>query len=116
MGAFFNFVAAFMFTLEVAGTLGKGLVKLKRSEPICNSERFYRGYRMGHYNMVLWFADKLFPRFDGRICWSSCRKSGFFCYYRPWMYYPDFDFIVVAPVMGLVIAFILMAAETVMFH
>lgn len=26
--AFFNFVAAFLFTLKVAGTLGKGLVQL----------------------------------------------------------------------------------------
>lgn len=113
--AFFNFVAAFLFTLKVAGTLGKGLVQL-------NEVTVYviLGGLFGAivWDLITWYyglPTSSSHALMGGYAGAAVAKAGFSVIIGSgWI--PTLIFIIVAPVMGLVIAFVLMAAVMWIFH
>ncbi|HUI31311.1 MAG TPA: inorganic phosphate transporter [Candidatus Acidoferrales bacterium] len=113
--AFFNFVAAFMFTLKVAGTLGKGLVQL-------NDVTVYviLGGLCGAiiWDLITWYyglPTSSSHALMGGYAGAAIAKAGFSAII-PHGWIPTLIFIVVAPVMGLVVAFLLMAIVMWLFH
>jgi len=113
--AFFNFVAAFMFTLKVAGTLGKGLVDLRA----VNQYVILSGL-MGAitWDLITWYyglPTSSSHALMGGYAGAAIAKVGFSAIIvHGWI--PTLVFIVVAPVMGLVVAFFLMTSVMWIFH
>lgn len=113
--AFFNFVAAFFFTLKVAGTLGEGLVEL-------HSVTVYviLGGLIGAilWDIVTWYyglPTSSSHALMGGYAGAAIAKAGF-SVIIPAGWTPTLAFIVVAPVMGLVVAFALMTSVMWAFH
>lgn len=113
--AFFNFIAAFMFTLKVAGTLGKGLVELSA----VNQYVILSGL-IGAivWDLITWYYGlpvSSSHALMGGYAGAAIAKAGFSVIIgRGWT--PTLIFIVVAPVMGLVVAFTLMTGVMWLFH
>lgn len=113
--AFFNFVAAFLFTLKVAGTLGNGLVEL-------NEVNVYviLGGLAGAiiWDIITWYyglPTSSSHAIMGGYAGAAVAKAGF-SVIIPHGWTPTLIFIVIAPVMGLVVAFFLMTAVMWLFH
>jgi PiT family inorganic phosphate transporter len=113
--AFFNFVAAFMFTLKVAGTLGQGLVELRAVNQYVILSGLIGAIA---WDIITWYyglPTSSSQALMGGYAGAAVAKAGFSVIIgHGWI--PTLIFIVVAPVMGLVIAFVLMAAVMWMFH
>ena len=113
--AFFNFVAAFLFTLKVAGTLGKGLVELNEV-----SVYVILGGLAGAivWDIITWYyglPTSSSHALMGGYAGAAVAKAGFSAII-PHGWTPTLIFIVVAPMMGLIIAFLLMTGVMWLFH
>ncbi len=113
--AFFNFVAAFLFTLKVAGTLGKGLVELNEV-----SVYVILGGLAGAivWDIITWYyglPTSSSHALMGGYAGAAVAKAGFSAII-PHGWTLTLIFIVVAPVMGLIIAFLLMTGVMWLFH
>ncbi len=113
--AFFNFVAAFLFTLKVAGTLGKGLVELNEV-----SVYVILGGLVGAivWDIITWYyglPTSSSHALMGGYAGAAVAKAGFSAII-PHGWTLTLIFIVVAPVMGLIIAFLLMTGVMWLFH
>jgi PiT family inorganic phosphate transporter len=113
--AFFNFVAAFLFTLKVAGTLGKGLVELSA----VNQYVILSGLAGAIvWDLITWYyglPTSSSHALMGGYAGAAVAKAGFSVIIGSgWI--PTLIFIAVAPAMGFVIAFILMIAVMWLFH
>ncbi len=113
--AFFNFVAAFLFTLNVAGTLGKGLVQLSEVNQYVILSGLIGAIA---WDLITWYyglPTSSSHALMGGYAGAAVAKAGFsVIILHGWT--PTLIFIVVAPVMGLLIAFSLMTAVMWMFH
>ncbi len=113
--AFFNFIAAFMFTLKVAGTLGKGLVELSAVNQYVILSGLVGAIA---WDLITWYyglPTSSSHALMGGYAGAAVAKAGFsVIILHGWV--PTLIFIVIAPVMGLVIAFLLMTAVMWMFH
>jgi PiT family inorganic phosphate transporter len=113
--AFFNFIAAFFFGLKVADTLGKGLVELSAV-----NEYVILSGLLGAiaWDIITWYyglPTSSSHALMGGYAGAAIAKAGFSAIlYGGWS--GTVAFIVIAPVMGLVIAFLLMTAVTWIFH
>ncbi len=113
--AFFNFIAAFFFGLKVADTLGKGLVELSAV-----NEYVILGGLIGAiaWDLITWYyglPTSSSHALMGGYAGAAIAKAGFSAIlYSGWT--GTVIFIVVAPVMGLVVAFLLMTAVMWIFH
>ncbi len=113
--AFFNFIAAFFFGLKVADTLGKGLVELGAINVYVILSGLFGAIA---WDLITWYyglptssSHALMGGYGG----AAIAKAGFSAIlYKGWT--GTVLFIVVAPLMGLVVAFILMTAVTWLFH
>ncbi len=113
--AFFNFVAAFMFTLKVAGTLGKGLVQLNEVTVYVILGGLFGAI---FWDLITWYyglPTSSSHALMGGYAGAAVAKAGF-SVIIPNGWTPTLIFIVVAPVMGLVIAFLLMTGVMWLFH
>ncbi len=113
--AFFNFIAAFLFTLKVAGTLGKGLVELNEV-----SVYVILGGLAGAivWDIITWYyglPTSSSHALMGGYAGAAVAKAGFSAII-PHGWTPTLIFIVVAPMMGLIIAFLLMTGVMWLFH
>jgi PiT family inorganic phosphate transporter len=115
--AFFNLVAAFMFDVHVAKTIGKGLIDLNSIAP-------------GHYvimsgligaivwNIITWYygiPTSSSHALIGGYAGAAIAKAGFgVILFSGWI--KTLIFIVIAPMIGLVMGFILMAGLMWIFH
>ncbi len=113
--AFFNFVAAFLFNLKVAGTLGKGLVELSAVNQYVILSGLIGAIT---WDIITWYyglPTSSSHALMGGYAGAAVAKAGFSVIIgHGWI--PTLIFIVVAPVMGLVVAFLLMTAVMWMFH
>jgi inorganic phosphate transporter, PiT family len=113
--AFFNFIAAFFFGLKVADTLGKGLVELSAV-----NEYVILGGLIGAiaWDLITWYyglPTSSSHALMGGYAGAAIAKAGFSAIlYSGWT--GTVVFIVVAPVMGLLVAFSLMTAVMWIFH
>ncbi|MCL4540464.1 MAG: inorganic phosphate transporter [Bacteroidetes bacterium] len=113
--AFFNFIAAFFFGLKVADTLGKGLVELGAINVYVILSGLFGAIA---WDLITWYyglptssSHALMGGYGG----AAIAKAGFSAIlYKGWA--GTVLFIVVAPAMGLTIAFILMTTVTWLFH
>ncbi len=113
--AFFNFIAAFFFGLKVADTLGKGLVALGAINVYVILSGLFGAIA---WDLITWYyglptssSHALMGGYGG----AAIAKAGFSAIlYKGWT--GTLLFIVVAPLMGLVVAFILMTTVTWLFH
>jgi PiT family inorganic phosphate transporter len=113
--AFFNFIAAFLFTLKVAGTLGKGLVELSAVNQYVILAGLIGAIA---WDIITWYYGlpvSSSHALMGGYAGAAIAKAGLSVIIgRGWI--PTLIFIVVAPVMGLIIAFCLMTAVMWGFH
>ncbi len=113
--AFFNFIAAFFFGLKVADTLGKGLVELGAINVYVILSGLFGAIA---WDLITWYyglptssSHALMGGYGG----AAIAKAGFSAIlYKGWT--PTVLFIVVAPLMGLLVAFILMTTVIWLFH
>jgi PiT family inorganic phosphate transporter len=113
--AFFNLVAAFLFDVHVAKTMGKGLIELSAV-----NEWVIMSGLIGAivWNLITWFygipsssSHALMGGYGG----AAIAKAGFgVILYDGWS--KTLLFIVLAPLMGMVMGFILMASLMWIFH
>jgi len=113
--AFFNLIAAFLFDVHVAKTIGKGLVHLEAV-----NEYVILAALIGAivWNLLTWFygipcssSHALMGGFAG----AAIAKAGFDAIiYGGWT--KTLLFIVIAPLMGMVMGFVLMVIVTWIFH
>ncbi|HLP16523.1 MAG TPA: inorganic phosphate transporter [Bacteroidota bacterium] len=113
--AFFNLVAAFFFDVHVAKTIGKGLIELSAVNEYVIMSALIGAIA---WNLITWYygipsssSHALMGGFAGaaiaRAGWSSI-------IYHGWT--NTLVFIVVAPMMGMVMGFVIMAALMWIFH
>lgn len=113
--AFFNLVAAFLFDVHVAKTLGKGLVELGAV-----NEYVIMSGLLGAiaWNLITWYfglPTSSSHALMGGYAGAAVAKAGVGCIiYSGWT--KTLMFIVIAPLMGMVIGFALMAALMWMLH
>ncbi len=113
--AFFNFIAAFFFGLKVADTLGKGLVELS----VVNQYVILSGL-IGAiaWDIITWYyglPTSSSHALMGGYAGAAIAKAGFSAIlYSGWT--GTVAFIVVAPIMGLSVAFLLMLVVVWVFH
>lgn len=113
--AFFNLVAAFMFDVHIAKTVGKGLIDLAQID-----EFVILGGLLGAiaWNLITWYygiPSSSSHALVGGYAGAAVAKAGFgSIIYSGWT--NTIIFIAVAPLMGMVMAFILMAAMMWIFH
>jgi inorganic phosphate transporter, PiT family len=113
--AFFNLVAAFLFDVQVAKTIGKGLIELTS----INEYVILSGLTGAIvWNLVTWFygiPTSSSHALMGGYAGAAITKAGFGTIIMSgWT--KTLIFIVVAPVMGMVLGFILMVIVMWMFH
>lgn len=113
--AFFNFIAAFFFTLRVADTLGKGLVELG----VVNQYVIMAGlFGAIIWDIITWYyglPTSSSHALMGGYAGAAIAKAGFNAIIvHGWT--GTVIFIVIAPLMGFVIAFMLMVTITWIFH
>lgn len=113
--AFFNFIAAFFFGLRVADTLGKGLVELSAVNEYVIMSGLIGAIA---WDLITWYyglPTSSSHALMGGYAGAAIAKAGFSAIlYSGWT--GTILFIVVAPVMGLTIAFMLMTAVIWIFH
>ena len=113
--AFFNFIAAFFFGLRVADTLGKGLVELSAVNEYVIMSGLIGAIA---WDLITWYyglPTSSSHALMGGYAGAAVAKAGFSAIlYSGWT--GTLIFIVVAPVMGLVVAFLLMTAVMWIFH
>jgi len=113
--AFFNLVAAFLFDVHIAKTIGKGLVDLKAVD-----QYVILAGLMGAiaWNLITWFygiPSSSSHALIGGYAGAAVMRSGFGCIiYSGWT--KTLLFIAIAPLMGMAMGFILMFTLTWMFH
>jgi PiT family inorganic phosphate transporter len=113
--AFFNLAAAFLFDVHVAKTIGKGLVELSAV-----TEYVILSGLLGAiaWNLLTWYygiPSSSSHALMGGYAGAAISHAGFDAViYHGWI--KTVVFIVVAPVMGMVIGFVLMAAVMWIFH
>ncbi len=113
--AFFNLVAAFMFDVHIAKTVGKGLIHLELVD-----EFVILGGLFGAiiWNLITWYygiPSSSSHALVGGYAGSAIAKAGFGAViYSGWT--NTLIFIAVAPLMGMVMAFILMSSMMWLFH
>jgi len=113
--AFFNLVAAFFFDVHVANTLGKGLVELSAV-----NQYVIMGGLIGAicWNLITWYfglPTSSSHALMGGYAGAAVAKAGFgSILYGAWV--KTVIFIFVAPLMGMVMGFILMLILMWMFH
>jgi PiT family inorganic phosphate transporter len=113
--AFFNFIAAFFFGLKVADTLGKGLVELSAV-----NEYVILSGLVGAivWDLITWYyglPTSSSHALMGGYAGAAIVKAGFSAIVLSgWT--PTLIFIAVAPIMGFVVAFLLMVCVMWMFH
>jgi len=113
--AFFNFIAAFLFTLKVAGTLGKGLIQLNEVTVYVILAGLFGAII---WDLITWYyglPTSSSHALMGGYAGAAVAKAGV-SVIIPHGWTPTLLFIMVAPVMGLVIAFMLMACVMWLFH
>jgi PiT family inorganic phosphate transporter len=113
--AFFNLVAAFLFEVHVAKTLGKGLVDLNAV-----TEYVIMAGLLGAiaWNIITWYyglPTSSSHALMGGYAGAAIARAGFGAIlYEGW--WKTIAFIFIAPLMGMVMGFILMAMLMWMFH
>jgi PiT family inorganic phosphate transporter len=113
--AFFNLAAAFLFETHVAKTIGKGLIDLAAV-----NEYVIMGGLLGaiSWNLITWYfgiPSSSSHALMGGYAGSAIAKAGFgSILYHGWI--NTILFIAVAPLMGMVMAFILMTTVMWLFH
>jgi PiT family inorganic phosphate transporter len=113
--AFFNLVAAFLFDVQVAKTIGKGLIDLAAV-----NEYVIMGALLGAivWNLITWYfgiPSSSSHALMGGYAGAAIAKAGFgSILYHGWI--NTIVFIAVAPMMGMVMAFILMTTVMWLFH
>ena len=113
--AFFNLVAAFMFDVHIAKTVGKGLIDLAQID-----EFVILGGLLGAiaWNLITWYygiPSSSSHALVGGYAGAAVAKAGFgSIIYSGWT--NTLIFIAVAPLMGMAMAFILMASMMWIFH
>ena len=113
--AFFNLIAAFMFDVHVAKTIGKGLIDLAAV-----TEYVILSGLIGAivWNLVTWWFGipcSSSHALMGGYAGAAVARAGFGCIlYAGWT--KTLLFIVIAPVMGMVMGFFLMVTVTWIFH
>ncbi|MCL4509452.1 MAG: inorganic phosphate transporter [Bacteroidetes bacterium] len=113
--AFFNFVAAFLFGLRVADTLGKGLVELSAINQYVILSGLFGAIVWDFLTWYFGLPTSSSHALMGGYAGAAIAKAGFAAIlFSGWI--GTVAFIVIAPVMGLVIAFILMTSVTWIFH
>ena len=113
--AFFNLVAAFLFDVHVAKTIGKGLIDLAAV-----NEYVIMGALLGAivWNLITWYfgiPSSSSHALIGGYAGAAIAKAGFgSILYHGWI--NTIIFIAVAPMMGMVMAFILMTTVMWLFR
>jgi PiT family inorganic phosphate transporter len=113
--AFFNLIAAFMFDVHVAKTIGKGLIDLSAV-----TEYVILCGLLGAivWNLITWWfgiPSSSSHALIGGYAGAAVARHGFGCIlYAGWT--KTLLFIAIAPIMGMVMGFILMAAVMWIFH
>jgi PiT family inorganic phosphate transporter len=113
--AFFNLVAAFMFDVHIAKTIGKGLILLELVD-----EYVILGGLLGAitWNLITWYygiPSSSSHALVGGYAGAAVAKAGFGAIiYSGWT--NTLIFIAVAPLMGMAMAFVLMASMMWLFH
>lgn len=113
--AFFNLVAAFMFDVHIAKTIGKGLIDLAQIDVYV-----ILGGLLGAivWNLITWYygiPSSSSHALVGGYAGAAVAKAGFGAIiYSGWT--NTLIFIAVAPLMGMAMAFILMSAMMWLFH
>lgn len=113
--AFFNLIAAFLFDVHVAKTIGKGLVDLSTV-----NEYVILAGLLGAitWNIITWYfgiPSSSSHALIGGYAGAAIARGGFdSIIYSGWT--KTLLFIIVAPVMGMVLGFFLMAATMWIFH
>ncbi|MDP1675862.1 MAG: inorganic phosphate transporter [Bacteroidota bacterium] len=113
--AAFNLIAAFMFDVHIAKTIGKGLIHLELID-----EYVILGGLLGAiaWNLVTWYygiPSSSSHALVGGYAGSAIAKAGFTAViYSGWT--STIIFIAVAPLMGMALAFILMTSMMWLFH
>lgn len=113
--AVFNLIAAFMFDVHIAKTIGKGLIHLELID-----EYVILGGLLGAiaWNLVTWYygiPSSSSHALVGGYAGSAIAKAGFTAViYSGWT--STIIFIAVAPLMGMAMAFILMTSMMWLFH
>ncbi len=113
--AFFNLIAAFLFDVHVAKTIGKGLVELSAV-----NEYVILAGLLGAiaWNIITWYfgiPSSSSHALIGGYAGAAIAHGGFGAIiYSGWV--KTLLFIVIAPVMGMVLGFVLMAATMWVFH
>ena len=113
--AFFNFIAAFFFGLKVADTLGKGLVELSAVNEYVIMSGLIGAIA---WDLITWYyglPTSSSHALMGGYAGAAIAKAGFSAIlFSGWT--GTLLFIVIAPVMGLVVAFLLMTTVMWIFH
>jgi inorganic phosphate transporter, PiT family len=113
--AFFNLAAAFLFDVHVAKTIGKGLVDLKSVDEFVILAALVGAIT---WNLITWFygiPSSSSHALMGGYAGAAVMRAGFGCIlYAGWI--KTLIFIVVAPVMGMLMGFLLMVAVLWIFH
>ncbi|MFH0991743.1 MAG: inorganic phosphate transporter [bacterium] len=113
--AFFNLVAAFMFDVHVAKTIGKGLVDLKQVNEFVLLSGLIGAIV---WNIITWYLGlptSSSHALMGGMAGAAIAKAGFGAIlYSGWTM--TIIFIAVAPLMGMLMSFILMASLMWIFH
>ncbi|MBL7958783.1 inorganic phosphate transporter, partial [bacterium] len=113
--AFFNLVAAFMFDVHIAKTIGKGLVDLQAV-----NEYVIMSGLLGAivWNLITWYyglPSSSSHALMGGYAGAAIAKAGFgSILVSGWV--PTIIFIVMAPLMGMIMGFSLMLALAWIFH
>lgn len=113
--AVFNLIAAFMFDVHIAKTVGKGLIHLELID-----EYVILGGLLGAiaWNLITWYygiPSSSSHALVGGYAGSAIAKAGFSSViYSGWT--NTIIFIAVAPLMGMALAFILMSSMMWLFH
>ncbi len=113
--AFFNLVAAFLFDVHIAKTVGKGLIHMELID-----EFVILGGLLGAivWNLITWYygiPSSSSHALVGGYAGAAVAKAGFgSIIYGGWT--NTLIFIAVAPLMGMVMSFVLMSAMMWIFH
>ena len=113
--AFFNLVAAFLFDVHIAKTVGKGLIHVELIDQFVILGGLFGAIV---WNLITWYygiPSSSSHALVGGYAGAAIAKAGFSSViYSGWT--DTLIFIVVAPIMGLVMAFIIMTSLMWIFH
>ncbi len=113
--AFFNLVAAFMFDVNIAKTVGKGLIFIELIDEFVILGGLFGAIT---WNLITWYygiPSSSSHALVGGYAGAAIAKAGFGAViYSGWI--STLVFIVVAPLMGMVMAFVIMSLLMWLFH